>query len=143
MNNKINFFAYGTLLFKELWNNVVGENDYKRILSFVKGYSIYKIKNEVYPGIIKSTEYDVVYGMTYLNIDENIIKTLDHFEGEYYERKKINIANTSYNELECFAYFIKPEYYKLLSKEKWDPLWFKENGFDEFKKYIESKKVTC
>ena len=47
----MNLFAYGTLMFPEVWRQVVG-TPHSGTPAAAHGYAAYRVKNAVYPGLV-------------------------------------------------------------------------------------------
>lgn len=85
-------FAYGTLMWPEVMQSVVG----RRLLGVsarLSGYRRLRVKGEHYPVIIASLE-DTVDGILYTDLSEHEFELLDQFEGEEYERVSVRIGNS-------------------------------------------------
>lgn len=97
MKNLEYIFVYG--VFRDAYHNLLGDSLYCG-RAFIYG-KMYKV-NDFYPGYKKIDCNQKVYGDVYL-IDPSVFPTLDEFEGEEYERKKVW---TSIGE-ECWVYEYK------------------------------------
>ena len=98
---------------------------FKSIPATLPNYARYRIKQQVYPGIIAKTN-SRVDGMLCYAIDEISMQRLDEFESEVYRRSKVLVQLTDGSEVEAFTYIIAPPYEHLLSGNNWDLEQFKQ-----------------
>jgi gamma-glutamylcyclotransferase (GGCT)/AIG2-like uncharacterized protein YtfP len=126
-----NLFTYGSLMFEPVWAATVGRT-YGTGKGVLRGYAIYKVHNEVYPGIIKASHDDSVTGLIYYDIGANVLQTLDRFEGDYYYRDTVEVDVGSSRKESCHAYLVKSEYFYILDCEKWHAEWFEQHGLKRF-----------
>jgi len=124
-------FTYGTLMFESVWQMVVGKS-YPTKKAVLRGYAVFKIRDEFYPGIIKAGDGDSVPGLIYDNIDETVLRKLDRFEGEYYHRQVVDAAIDADNTVSAHTYIVKPQFFHILDCEKWTEDWFKRHGLERF-----------
>ena len=129
-----NLFTYGTLMYEPVWQAVVGKT-YQTQKGVLRGYAVYKVRQDVYPAIIKASKDDSVPGLIYYGIDETSLETLDRFEGEYYHRKTVDVAIDGSQQISCHAYVIKPAHFHILACDTWSAEWFEQHGL---KKFLES-----
>ncbi len=123
-------FTYGSLMFSEVWQAVTGTKK-KNQHAILKQYGRYKVKGDTYPGIVPMNN-SFVKGVVYYNIAFPVIQRLDAFEGKYYYRKEVFVSPAHQPSLKAFAFIIKPEYFHILSDEKWSPEWFLKFGLRKF-----------
>lgn len=84
-------FTYGTLMVEELFLSVTGQM-FKSTPAYISGYQRYQVKNKNYPGII--LDKGLVTGQLYFNIPHDTINLIDEYEGDEYQRIKVEaIAN--------------------------------------------------
>jgi gamma-glutamylcyclotransferase (GGCT)/AIG2-like uncharacterized protein YtfP len=131
MDNLINVFCYGSLMYPEVWNLVV-EGDYQQQPAKLFGYRRKKIKNEEYPGIIAGNQEDMVEGTIYLNLSNHDLKRLDLFEGDLYLRVKLNCLLPQNSYLTAHTYVINPQYQTIVDEQDWDKQQFEQNGLKKF-----------
>lgn len=75
-------FVYG--VFRDAFRNLLGDYVFcDKAFVFGKMYQV----NEFYPGFIRTTD-SIIQGDIYL-IDSSILESLDEFEGDEFERRKI------------------------------------------------------
>jgi len=131
MNNLVNIFCYGSLMYPEVWNLVV-EGDYQQQPGQIFGYRRKKIKNEEYPGLIAAKAEDTVEGLVYCNVSNDDLKRLDLFEGNQYIRVEVDCLLSHNSYLKTHTYLINPQEQTIVDKEDWDKQHFEQNGLKNF-----------
>lgn len=127
-----NIFTYGSLMFPEVWERVVGSH-YQASPARLDGYVRRELRDEIYPVIVRQVPDSHVEGMLYFGISTQDLARLDRFEGEYYVRRSVNvIAGREGLACEAFTYVLSGRYRHLLSDRDWDPGYFREHGLDRF-----------
>ena len=126
-----NLFTYGTLMYEPVWRAVV-EKSFKTQKGELPGYAAYKIRDDVYPAIIKAGDDDSVPGLIYYDIDDASLEILDRFEGEFYDRKRVDAVTDKTRQVSCYAYVIKPKHFDILDCEIWRAEWFEQHGLKKF-----------
>lgn len=111
----MNLFAYGTLMWPEVFEAVTG-----RALvgtpSVLRGFLRMRVKNESYPVLIASQPQDVVEGILYRDLTEVEFRCLDRFEGEEYERREVCI-----DAVPAQVYALSPAWRHIVSAQPWTP----------------------
>jgi len=130
-DGKMNIFTYGSLMFNQVWPNVVSSL-YEKIEARLYGYKRRKIKGEVYPAVIPGRDDDYVDGKIYLDVEENDINKLDRFEGEYYQKEMAVCKLPDESETTACVYVLKEQYRDLVEDEEWHPDWFAKFGIYSF-----------
>jgi gamma-glutamylcyclotransferase (GGCT)/AIG2-like uncharacterized protein YtfP len=127
-----NIFTYGSLMFPEVWERVVGSN-YHSSAARLDGYVRRQCLGETYPVIVRQGSSSHVQGMLYIGISTEDLARLDRFEGEYYIRRSVEvITSREASSLEAFTYVLSGRYRHLLSESEWDPGYFLEHGLHRF-----------
>ena len=88
----MHLFTYGTLTFPEVWQRIaVCDPDSKTDSepATLHGFAIFRVKDAVFPGIIRAREADFVKGVLYRNLDEETLFELDTYESDFYERQTV------------------------------------------------------
>ena len=88
------------------------------------GYERYRIKRQVYPGIV-ACDNGLVDGILNYAVDDRSLQRLDEFESEVYQRRRVIVQLSGAGNVEAWAYVIAPQYEHLLSKDAWDLETFK------------------
>ena len=101
-------FTYGTLIFPEVWEAVVGK-PFATIAGRVGGFSIYRVRGAVFPGITPTAVQDSVSGLVYLDVDDESIVRLDRFEDDFYRRETVAVACDHGRKLDAEAYVVPEE----------------------------------
>lgn len=111
-------FTYGTLMFPEVWQAVVG-----RTFAAVEGraarYAIYRVRDAVFPGIVPAGDLDSVRGVVYLDVDQACVTRLDLFEDDFYERQTLSIDCDDGQRRAADAYIVPAENRAVLTDQQW------------------------
>jgi gamma-glutamylcyclotransferase (GGCT)/AIG2-like uncharacterized protein YtfP len=127
----MNLFTYGTLMFPEVWQRI-SIGIFPSQPAMLRGYSIYRVKDAVYPGIICCDTASGVRGVLYIDLDEDTLFELDTYESSFYERLLVNVTLESGEEVECHAYIVPPSRREMLTNEPWDADWFRLHELDKY-----------
>lgn len=125
-----NLFVYGTLMVPAVMQAVTGRA-FQSVSATLLGYARYRIKQQVYPGIIVR-DNACVNGMLYYGIDATSMQRLDEFESRVYRRGTVTVQPADTAETEAYAYIIAPSCEHLLSKDSWDPERFKQQHLPRY-----------
>lgn len=114
MNKTNNLFAYGTLMWRDVLESVIGRRlqGERAVLS---GYRRLCVKGEWYPAVVPS-EGDTVEGLLYRGITESEIILLDAFEGSEYNRTEEWLCGTS-----ALVYVLSPVWSHIADARPWFP----------------------
>jgi len=115
----MNFFAYGSLMFPEIWRAVVGR-EFATVEGTAKGFAIFRVRDDVYPGIAEATDREHVRGVVYLDVDETSLAHLDRFEGDFYERRNLLVDCDDGSSCSAGAYVVPATNLSVLTAEAWD-----------------------
>jgi gamma-glutamylcyclotransferase (GGCT)/AIG2-like uncharacterized protein YtfP len=127
----MHLFTYGTLMFPEVWRRIsIGE--FPSQPAVLRGYAMYRVKDAVYPGIIRGDDATEVQGLVYADLDEDTLFELDTYESSFYERLPVTVQTADGADLECHAYIVPPSRRDLLTDEGWDREWFRVNELDRY-----------
>jgi len=111
-------FTYGTLMFPQVWQAVVGRT-FHSVGGTAAGYAIYRVCNAVFPGIVAAAASDAVRGVVYLDVDASSVERLDRFEDDFYRRVTIDIACDDGFQRPADAYVVPLEHRLVLTDEIW------------------------
>jgi len=128
-----NLFAYGTLMCDDIMREVAGCR-LSHGTGTLKGYRRRSVKGEYYPALV-AAEGGCVDGVVYHNVPASAWDRLDRFEGELYERRRVQIELDDGTSLNAAAYVVKPEYLDRLEPSEWDYAEFLRSGKARFQKY--------
>ena len=101
-------FTYGTLMFPEVWQAVVGRQ-FQTVEGTAKGFAIYRVMDAVFPGIVAGDERDMVRGVVYLDVDHASLTRLDLFEDDFYERQALWVDFADGQRRAAEAYVVPPQ----------------------------------
>jgi len=118
-------FAYGTLMFPEVWQAVVGR-PFAIVRGQAAGFEIFRVRDALYPGITAGRLTDAVHGVVYLDVDDDSVSRLDRFEDDFYRR--LSIVVTCGDGVTCDdgqrrdaqAYVVPAEQRDVLTAEPWN-----------------------
>ncbi|MBE0494978.1 MAG: gamma-glutamylcyclotransferase [Campylobacterales bacterium] len=127
----VNVFTYGSLMFPQVWSRVV-QGEYESIRGTLHGFRRRCLKKETYPVAFEGAPSERVLGEVYLNVNEDDIKRLDAFEGEYYLRKTEDIVLDNGKIVRASVYVLKSDFYQLVDDNPWDVEHFKLVGIQRF-----------
>jgi gamma-glutamylcyclotransferase (GGCT)/AIG2-like uncharacterized protein YtfP len=111
-------FTYGTLMFPEVWQLVVGR-PFAHVGGHVTGFALYRVADAVFPGMLATTTADVVRGVVYFDVDGEAIARLDQFEDDYYRRETVALKCDDGRICDAAAYIVPPENRGKLTDEPW------------------------
>lgn len=120
-------FTYGTLMFPEVWQAVVGR-PFETIEGTARGFAIYRVANAVFPGIVASDERDLVRGVIYLDVDHASFTRLDLFEDNFYERQSLWVECADGHRRAAEAYVVPSRNRQVLTDEPWQRTAFVSSG---------------
>ena len=111
-------FTYGTLMDPDIMTAVAGAG-HRQSRATLHNFRRLKVKNADFPGIIPATGFSV-QGILYSGISDADLRRLDAFEGEMYQRRKLEAELPSAKKTAVFAYVIKESFRHLLDDKDWD-----------------------
>ena len=125
-------FAYGTLMLPKIWTAVTGTAAVSQPAR-LSGYACYRVAGADFPGIIETGKPgDVVDGCVYDDIDPRVLDRLDRYEDDFYQRVEVQVKADNDPALACLTYVIPASEQGVLSEEKWDLDWFRENAQERY-----------
>lgn len=110
----MNLFAYGTLMWPEVLEAVIGRR-LQGTPAVVHGYRRLRVRGERYPAVVPSAS-DSVEGILYGNLGDSEFEHLDRFEGLEYDRRTALV-----NGLEAQLYVLAGAYRHLADRALWRP----------------------
>lgn len=126
-------FTYGSLMFDPVWRKLVKGN-YPATKGVLFNYARRCVKEEDYPVIFKANEK--VKGVVYYDVSDEDTKTLDDFEGEFYERITVDIV-TNTQTIQAEVYVLKEAYFSIIDDTPWSEEAFEKEGM---RRFLESYK---
>jgi gamma-glutamylcyclotransferase (GGCT)/AIG2-like uncharacterized protein YtfP len=127
----MHLFTYGTLTFPEVWQRI-SIGTFPSQPAVLRGYSMFRVKDAVYPGIVRGSDADEVRGILYSGLDEDTLFELDTYESSFYQRLPVVVAVDDNEACECHAYVVPESRRDLLTDERWDPDWFRQHELDKY-----------
>ncbi len=127
----MNLFTYGSLMFDEVWSQLV-RGVYRKRSARLRGFTRRRVRGDVYPVIIRSHEADWVEGVVYFDVGPDDLKRLDLFEAEPYDRQTHVVVVEGGEEQYVDAYVLKDCYRHMLHDCEWDPNWFQREALPLF-----------
>jgi gamma-glutamylcyclotransferase (GGCT)/AIG2-like uncharacterized protein YtfP len=119
-------------MFPEVWQTVVGRA-FETIEGTAAGYSIFRVRDAVFPGITAAGVDGAVRGVVYLDVDAQSLATLDKFEDDFYERKTLSIECADGQRRAAHAYVVPAGSREVLTAEPWDAAAVvSSGGLDQF-----------
>jgi gamma-glutamylcyclotransferase (GGCT)/AIG2-like uncharacterized protein YtfP len=124
---RMHVFTYGTLMFDEVWQAVVGRS-FPMVRGTARGFAIFRVQGAVFPGIVAAAEEEAVRGVVYLDVDDDSLARLDLFEDDFYRREALRIACDDGQQRLAHAYVVPAESRAVLTTESWDADEFVASG---------------
>ncbi len=109
-----NLFAYGTLMWPEVLEGVIGRR-LKGRPATLTGFLRLRVIGEHYPAVIPSPG-DEVDGLLYDGLTDTDFRHLDRFEGEEYDRVTVCIGHVSVE-----VYVLAAQWRHLAEEKPWRP----------------------
>jgi gamma-glutamylcyclotransferase (GGCT)/AIG2-like uncharacterized protein YtfP len=120
-------FTYGTLMFPEVWQAVVGRS-FETIEATAAGFEVFRVVEAVFPGITVRTGECSVPGVVYLDVDHASAERLDRFEDDFYKRRPIAVDCSDGHRRMAEAYIVPPANRSVLTTEPWSRESFLASG---------------
>ena len=125
-------FTYGTLMFPEIWQAVVGRS-FETVEGTAAGFEVFRVRHAVFPGIAAGTGACSVPGVVYLDVDQHSTLRLDRFEDDFYERRAIYVDCVDGQRRLAEAYVVPSANRTVLTSEPWSRESFlASGGLEEF-----------
>ena len=111
-------FCYGTLMFPEVMQRVTGGH-YEGIVASLDDYGCYSVNGQAFPGIVGEAGA-VAQGLVYAGIGDSLLRKLDRYEGDLYERVRVCVTDAEGRPLQAWTYVIPAARRGVLSRQAWD-----------------------
>ena len=130
----MNLFAYGTLMFPEIWNRVVGRADqeFRRQPASVRGMAVYRAAGEDFPVLVAGHADDVARGLVLFDLPEDVVAALDEYESDFYERVEVTATLDDGAIVPAQAYVLPDEHRAAATDERWTAEWFREEAMADY-----------
>ncbi len=134
-------FAYGSLMCPDILARVIGRavpGEAARL----DGYRRLAVAGEEYPGLVEAAGHSVT-GVLYRDLDAAAWRRLDEFEGEEYERVRVDLLLAGRDASSAWVYLFRPEYRHRLIDRDWDFEAFRREGKARFStRYVGFDRTT-
>ena len=132
-------FCYGTLQSSLVMKAVTG-CEFISIPAELHSYTMFRVRGTDYPGIIPKKGV-IVRGILYDDITDEVLRTLDRFEGDHYFRNEVTVFRSDGRAVETFAYCIREHQKGIMSEEAWDFGTFLDEGIEQFMRgFVEERR---
>jgi gamma-glutamylcyclotransferase (GGCT)/AIG2-like uncharacterized protein YtfP len=115
----MHLFAYGTLMFPEVWELVAG-TPFATEEATLAGFAIRRVVGDVYPVMISADGASRVCGLVHRDLDEALLTHLDEYESDLYDRVAVTPRLASGEAIECQAYVLPARRLIHVSESPWD-----------------------
>lgn len=127
----MHLFAYGSLMFDEIWSKVVSGR-YEKRQARLTGYSRREVAGETYPALVPGSPGDGVHGTVYFDLQPNDMERLDRFEGNQYRRKREVCQLSDGSQITVWVFLFRHEYGNRVTATEWRPEDFAKGGMATF-----------
>ncbi len=111
-------FTYGTLAAPEVMEALLGRRLPARG-AVLADHARYGMRDRAYPGLVVEAGARTE-GLLYQGLAGPDVELLDHFEGSFYERRRVHVATSGAPRVEAEVYLIPEAHRHLLAPEPWD-----------------------
>lgn len=126
MNEVNHLFAYGTLMWPEVLEAVIGRAPSGTPVT-LHGFLRLRVKEEFYPALVDSHSHDVVDGVLYLDLTEAEFRHLDRFEGKEYDRREVCVGTQP-----AHVYVLNDNWRHIADPRPWRPEDVKKQQLEAF-----------
>ncbi len=124
-------FAYGTLMFPEIIEAVVGRVPDQRP-AIIEGHRRLVVAGELFPALIVNEEGDdTVEGVIYSNISPKEWDDLIAFEDPFYKLERVDV-HCSGRQMSALAFVLPLALSSLLSEKIWEPDAFRDSFLERW-----------
>ena len=123
-------FAYGTLMFPQVFRHVTGRHAVGRPAE-LSGFGRFRLHGRSYPGLVPMSG-ERVRGLLYEGISAPQLRRLDIFEGRIYRRKKVRVRDVRGRSVMAWTYVIPAQHRALLCRQSWDASVFSRRHIQRF-----------
>lgn len=126
----MNVFTYGSLMFDEVWQAVVGRLG-DSTPGRLAGFEAWRIAGQTFPGLSPAPGHWVA-GRIWHDVTPPELERLDVFESGIYERAMVSVEATDGRRFECWTYLVRPDSRGRLLAERWDSEEFRRRHLPTF-----------
>jgi len=123
-------FCYGTLQFPVVLRQVTGCRRTGQP-AWLDGYACHVVQGQVYPALCAQPGA-VTAGVVYRDIDARQLARLDAWEGQGYERIRVQVRAASGHRRPAWAYVVSPRHRERLTSGTWDREEFRRRYLQRF-----------
>ncbi|MBX3427767.1 MAG: gamma-glutamylcyclotransferase [Pirellulales bacterium] len=127
----MHLFAYGTLMFAEVWDRVVPRRFASQGGS-VTGYRVRRAAGQLFPVMSRGEPVEQVPGLVYFDLDPETVSLLDEYESSLYDRAPVTVALDDGRTIECETYLLPDDRRGYASEQSWTAAWFADHGLAEY-----------
>jgi gamma-glutamylcyclotransferase (GGCT)/AIG2-like uncharacterized protein YtfP len=132
-------FAYGTLVFPEIWRRVTGDTEARHSeRATLEGFALLRVRDAPFPGIVPEKSAPAISGVLYFDLDEEVLTRLDAYEDSFYERVTVRVLGEhSGAPILCQTYIV-PTYLRehILTDEPWTIEDFEARHLEDFSRRL-------
>lgn len=110
-------FTYGSLMFAPVWQRVVA-GSYRSAPATLDGHVRFALVDDTYPGMLARADH-AVRGVLYFDVDAADLVALDHFEGDQYQRRPVEVQTDDGLAVSAETYVFDAVH--RLSDRAWEP----------------------
>lgn len=111
-------FTYGSLMCPEIMAEAAGRPCLGEPAE-LPGHARHPVAGEAYPGVVEAPGSQVA-GILYRDLDAAALARLDAFEGEMYERRRVEVNRVGRGRVAAWCYIVRPEFRNRLLPGDWD-----------------------
>lgn len=112
-------FTYGSLMCEDIMSAVCGTACTRHAPAVLADHRRHPVIGQHYPGMVCAAG-STVQGVLYLDLPAAAWPRLDAFEGEEYERGRVDVSLADGRTVAAWTYLFKPRYAARLAAGDWD-----------------------
>jgi gamma-glutamylcyclotransferase (GGCT)/AIG2-like uncharacterized protein YtfP len=126
----VSVFAYGTLLFPEVMQRVIGRIPPSQEAT-LEGFARFRIRGQSFPGIVAESA-SCTRGLLFAGVRPTELARLDAYEGDLYVRSRVSVALREGGAADALVYVVAAHLRGEVSELSWDPERFAAQGLQAF-----------
>ncbi len=126
----MNLFAYGSLMFPEVWNRVTGLTTPGTPVRLTD-HAARRLRDVNYPALIYAAGEET-NGVLYADITPPVLAALDAFEGAFYERVMLGVLEEQGSATSAWVYRAASPRHPDILPERWEAPRFEREHLREF-----------
>ncbi len=100
-------FAYGSLMFPTVWQEVVGR-DFATTPAVLDGHTAFCVTGHTFPALVPDDPAASTSGLVYFDVDAAATARLDAFEGTFFHRVPVTVRLESGETIPAEAFLATP-----------------------------------